>query len=193
MAAGGHLQPFNVQQESSVRKAEREIKDFKLVEALLQRAEYVHMALWDGASPYVIPVSFGYKDRVLYFHSALKGRKAECLRTCDRVSFDAVLEYELCRQLKSCGYTAHFKSVVGVGRASLIEDKDAKRAALDIIMSHYDGPTGHYPDEVLDVTAVVRVDIEELTGKSNPPWQGDEALEVVETVGGEGERLSSAD
>jgi len=176
-----------------VRKAEREIKDFKLVEALLQRAEYVHMALWDGTSPYVIPVSFGYADRVLYFHSSANGKKAQCLRTCDRVSFDAVLEYELSRQLKSCGYTAHFKSVVGVGRASFVQGAEAKRRALDIIMSHYNGPTGHYPDEVLDVTAVVRVDIEELTGKSNPPWQGDPELEVVETVGGADESLSSAD
>ena len=176
-----------------MRKAEREIKDYKLVVALLLRAEYVHLALWDGNAPYVVPVSFGYADGALYFHSSMKGKKAECLRICDRVSFDAVVEYELSRQLKSCGYTAHFKSVVGVGRASFIVDREERRRALDIIMAHYDGPTGHHPDDVLDILAVVRVDIERMTGKANPAWQGDEALEVVETVGeGDGEALSSA-
>nr|WP_279343379.1 pyridoxamine 5'-phosphate oxidase family protein [Fundidesulfovibrio terrae] len=160
---------------------------------MLMRAEYIHLAMWDGASPYVVPVSFGYKDRALYFHSSLKGRKADCLRACNRVSFDAVIEYSLSRQLKPCDYTAHFKSVVGVGRASFVTDRAEKRAALDLIMSHYDGPVREYEDKVLDVTCVVRIDLDELTGKSNPPWQGDEQYEVVDTVGSTGERLSSAD
>jgi len=176
-----------------VRKAEREVKDFKLVEALLMRAEYIHLAMWDGASPYVVPVSFGYKDRVLYFHSSFSGKKAECLRGCARVSFDAVVEYALSRKPTACGYTAHFKSVVGVGRASEVTDRDEKIKALDIIMSHYGGPVGGYEEKVLDVTCVMRIDLDELKGKSNPAWQGDEVYEVVDTVGGQGEALSSGD
>lgn len=177
-----------------MRKAEREVKDFRLVEALLQRAEYVHLAMWDGTRPYVVPVSFGYKDRVLYFHGSFEGRKAECLRACDRVSFDAVVEYELSRQVKACGYTSHFKSVVGQGRASVVEDLAEKIKALDCIMAHYGGPTGKYDEKALAVTCVVRVDVDELTGKANPAWQGDEEYEVLDTVGGlGGERLSSAD
>ncbi|MFZ5426779.1 MAG: pyridoxamine 5'-phosphate oxidase family protein [Thermodesulfobacteriota bacterium] len=169
-----------------MRKAEREIKDIKLVEALLNRAEYIHLAMWDGTSPYVVPVNFGYKDRVLYFHSSYKGRKADCLRACDRVCFEAVVEYSLSRQPKACDYTAHFKSVVGAGRASFVEDPAGKRAALDVIMNGCGGPLGRYDEKILAVTAVVRVDVEELTGKANPPWQGDEEYEVVDTVGGEG-------
>ena len=178
-----------------MRKAEREVKDFKLVEALLQRAEYVHLAMWDGASPYVVPVSFGYKDRALYFHSSFDGKKAECLRACDQVSFDAVVEYELSRQLKACGFTSHYKSVVGRGRISIVEDLHEKVRALDIIMAHYDAPQGKYEETILARTCVVRVDVEELTGKANPPWQGDEEYEVLDAVGsaGGGERLSSGD
>ena len=169
-----------------MRKAEREIKNIKLVEALLNRAEYVHLAMWDGTSPYVVPVNFGYKDRVLYFHSSYKGKKAECLRACDRVCFEAVVEYSLSRQTKACDYTAHFKSVVGAGRASFVEDPAEKRAALDVIMNGCDGPLGRYDEKILAVTAVIRVDVEELTGKANPPWQGDEEYEVVDAVGGDG-------
>jgi uncharacterized protein len=171
-----------------VRKADREIKDFKLVEGLLLRAEYVHLAMWDGTSPYVVPVSFGYENRTLYFHSSHNGKKAECLRTCDRVSFDAVVSYGLVRHPKACDYTAHFRSVVGVGRATIVEDPAEKQRGLDLVMRQVGGPTGKYDEKVLAATCVVRVDIEELTGKSNPPWQGDEPVYVVDSVGG-GETL----
>jgi uncharacterized protein len=176
-----------------VRKIERKIKDHKLVEALLQRAEYIHLAMWDGTSPYVVPMSFGYKDGILYFHSSYDGKKAACLKNCERVSFDAVVEYEVSRKPTACGYTAHFKSVVGAGRVSFVQDPAEKARALDIIMAHYGGPTGKYEEKVLEVTCVVRIDVDELVGKSNPPWQGDEVLDVVDSVGGSGgENLSSA-
>jgi len=165
-----------------MRKTEREIRDVKLVEALLQRAEYVHLSLWDGEKPYTVPVSFGYADRALYFHSSLKGRKAEALRACDRVGFSAVVEYSLSRQLKGCDFTAHFKSVCGVGRAAFLEDPAEKARALDVIMRHYGGPEGHYKPEVLQITAVVRVDVEEMTGKANPPWQGGVQLDCDECL-----------
>lgn len=154
-----------------MRKAEREVKDFSLVEALLMRAEYINLAMWDGTSPYVVPVSFGYKDRVLYFHSSLYGKKADCLRGCERVSFDAVAEYSLCRKPKACGYTAHFKSVVGAGRASIVSDPAEKIVGLNLIMAHYGGPEGPYDEEVLDHTCVVRIDLDEMSGKTNPALQ----------------------
>jgi len=176
-----------------VRKSDREIKDFKLVEGLLRRAEYVHLAMWDGACPYVVPVSFGYENRTLYFHSSHKGKKADCLRACDRVSFDAVVSYGLVRQPKACDYTAHFKSVVGTGRAVIVEDPAEKLRGLDLIMGHLGGPTGKYDEKVLAATCVVRVDIEEMTGKSNPPWQGDEPVYVVDSVGGAETIVGSGD
>ena len=177
-----------------MRKTEREIKDPQTVAALLQRAEYVHLCLWDGEKPYAVPVSFGYQDGALYFHGSHKGRKAECLRVCDRVAFSVVVEYSLSRQPKACDYTAHFKSVCGVGRATFVEDPAGKRRALDIVMRQYGGPEGRYTDEALGATCVVRLDVEELTGKANPPWQGDAVLDdAPEELSGEGERLSSVD
>jgi len=156
-----------------VRKAEREIQDAKLVVSLLLRAEYVSMAMWDGHTPYVVPVNFGFEDGVLYFHGSRTGKKADCLRTCDRVCFEAVIEHTLRRGEKACKYTSHYKSVVGSGRASFVEDIQEKRRAFDIIMRHYAGPENAWEDAALAAIAVVRVDVEQLTGKANPPWQGD--------------------
>ena len=166
-----------------MRRNEREIHDPKLVAALLCKAEYIHLGLWDGTSPYVVPVNFGYHDGAVYFHCALEGKKMECLRLCDRVSFTAVLHYDLVRAVKPCGYTAHFKSVMGFGRARILETPEEKAQALNIIMRYYRAPEVALSDAMLAKTAVVRIDLETLTGKANPPWQGDELAEVAEGAG----------
>ena len=158
-----------------MRRSDREVKDRALVEELLMRAGYVHLAMWDGNSPYVVPVNFGYEDGVLYFHSAKKGRKAQCLLAHDRVSFSAVAEYALVRGGKACDYTARYKSVCGEGRASFIEDPAEKVRALDAIMRHDGGPEGGYDEKELARAAVVKVVVETLTGKANPPWSGGES------------------
>lgn len=151
-----------------MRKAQREIKDKSLVEALLRRCRIMHLALWDGERPYAVTVNFGYADGAVFFHCAREGRKIECLRQNGLASFQAVAEHELVRQVKGCGYTTHYKSISGFGRARELTDPAEKAAALDVIMAQHDGPTGQYPPEILERTAVVRIDVEEMTGKSNP-------------------------
>lgn len=175
-----------------MRRAEREIHDPLLVEALLCRAEYIHLGLWDGTSPYVVPVNFGYKDGAVYFHSAAAGKKVECLRLCDRVCFEAVLNYDLVRAAKPCGYTAHYKSVMGFGRAVFLDDPVEKVEGLNTIMRYNRGPEIAFSEEVLVRTVVVRIDVQTLTGKANPAWQGDELTEVIENED-RGEFYSTAD
>ena len=152
-----------------MRKADREVKDLSQVEALLMRAEYIQLAFWDGIAPYMTPMSFGYKDRVIYVHGSVAGKRGECLRVYGQVGFGAVAQCETVRRATACGYTSHYQSVTGWGRASLIEDPREKAKALDIIMAHYNGPQGGYDDESLQSVSVLRIEVEELTGKANPP------------------------
>lgn len=158
-----------------MRRDERKIQDIAAVETLLRRCQTVCLALWDGSRPYAVTVNFGYKDGVLYFHCAPEGRKADCLRANGLVSFQAVEQYELVRAVKNCGYTAHFRSVSGFGRAEFVTDEAEKTLGMDVIMAQHGAKTGGYAPEVLARTAVVRVLVEELTGKANPAWQGDPA------------------
>ena len=155
-----------------MRKTDREIKDFSLVEAILLRAGYIQLGFWDGAVPYVVPVNFGYKDRVIYIHGSAAGKWGECLRGSDRVGFSAVAQYELVRKLGACGYTSHYQSVSGFGRARLIEDPAEKIRALDVIMARHDGPQGLYDEKVLQTVSAVRIDVEAMTGKANPALPG---------------------
>ena len=45
-----------------MRRKDREITDRKAMEAIISGAEVCRIALCDGNEPYVVPVSFAYRD-----------------------------------------------------------------------------------------------------------------------------------
>ena len=55
--------------------------------------------------------------------------------------------------------------VIGFGKASLVQDLQQKKAALDIIMAHYSNGTYEYPENVMNALSVIKVRIESITGK----------------------------
>jgi hypothetical protein len=156
-----------------MRHPKREIQDKAKVEELLKGCTTMQLALWDGDMPYAVTVNFGYADNAVYFHSAMDGRKMDCIRKNGLAAFISVVESELIRAEDGCGYTTHFTSITGCGRATVLEDPADKAAGLDVILAQHDGPTGGYPEKVLSRTAVVRIDLDELVGKVNPAYPGD--------------------
>jgi hypothetical protein len=111
-------------------------------------------------------MNFGLGENCLFLHCATEGRKLEILRRNDRVCFEMDFLREIKQGTKSCGWGARYESVIGFGRAILVDDPAEKRFALDRIMDHYgaQGPH-HYPDDVLAMTTVIRIEIESLGGK----------------------------
>ncbi len=67
----------------------------------------------------------------------------------------------------SCGWTMRYRSVIGYGIADFVEDPGGKRAALDVIMRQYAERTHEYSDETLRKTAVIKVEIREISGKKS--------------------------
>ena len=66
--------------------------------------------------PYIVPVSFGYHENGIYFHSARSGKKIDMLSANNRVCF----EFESGVMLKQsetapCDWSFAFKSVIGFG------------------------------------------------------------------------------
>jgi uncharacterized protein len=149
-----------------MRKANREIQDKAAIRAIMEEALVCRIGLSDDGMPYVVPMNFGLGENCLYIHCATEGRKLDILRKNDRICFEMDLLREVLRDRSACGYSARYESVIGFGRAVIVEAAAEKRAALDRIMQHYDaeGPFS-YPDETLAKTAVIRIDIESVTGK----------------------------
>jgi nitroimidazol reductase NimA-like FMN-containing flavoprotein (pyridoxamine 5'-phosphate oxidase superfamily) len=118
----------------------------------------------DEGLPYVVPLCFGYEKGALYFHSATVGRKLEILKKNPKVSFEMDIDWELVRSGDRCNM--RYRSVIGFGDASLIEASEDKRNALDLIMRHYHQEPFAYPQDTLKRTAIIKVEIEEMTGKA---------------------------
>ena len=149
-----------------MRRADREIVDKEAIRSILEEALVCRLGLSDDGMPYVVPMNFGLGENCLYLHCATEGRKLDILRRNNRVCFEMDILRELYRHEHHCGCSARFDSVIGFGRAILVEDPAEKRAALDRLMEHCraDGPFT-YAEGSFAKTAIIRIDIESMTGK----------------------------
>ena len=150
-----------------MRRKDLEMADRAEVEAIIAEAMVCRLAMCDGNQPYIVPLSFGYRDDALYFHCAMQGRKLDILATNNRVCFEMDVGLELKRGDSACNSGMKYGSVIGFGTATVIDDPSEKAAALDIIVEHYSVSPDEYPDALLKVTKVIKVEIESITGKKS--------------------------
>lgn len=123
----------------------------------------------DG-EPYGVPISYAYDgDKCIYFHSAVKGHKIECIESDSRCSFcvvgqDAIMPDE---------FTTYFRSVIVKGSVHAVTARDEMMKGLLLMCEKYS--PGVNPDaeisKCIGHVAVLRLDIESMSGK--------EAIELV--------------
>jgi nitroimidazol reductase NimA-like FMN-containing flavoprotein (pyridoxamine 5'-phosphate oxidase superfamily) len=156
-----------------MRRADKEIADRGEIDRILRKATVCRLGLVDGAIAYIVPLSFGYEGNTLYFHSAREGKKIDLLKRNAVVCFQFDVDAEPVRSETSCGWTMRYRSVIGSGTASFVEDPGGKSSAMKIIMRQYtDGPH-EFPEEMLRKIAVIKVAIGEISGKvSGYPGKG---------------------
>ena len=150
-----------------MRRKDKEIKDRAENEEIIQQAAFCHLALADGDRPYVVPLCFGYADGFLFLHSAAEGMKLDILKKNDRVCFSMETDVKAVKGETPCEWGMAFRSVIGFGRAEILHDREDKITGLDAIMKHNKGSSGEYPDAYLKITKVIRVTIEQMTGKKS--------------------------
>jgi len=68
-----------------------------------------------------------------------------------------------------CSASYHYQSIILKGRAEIIKDSEEKRMAMKALMEKYQPEGGYdaFPKEKLAITAVIRIDIEVMTGKED--------------------------
>jgi len=151
-----------------MRREDKEITDRAMIEDIVNRAEVCRIACCDGDMPYVVPMNFGYRDGHVYLHTAREGRKLDILRRNNHVCFEVDVDHALVTADHSCGFDMRYRSVVASGKAFMVEDEEEKKRGLDIIMEHYGEEGPHiYKEKNLSLAMVVRIDVEEMTGKTN--------------------------
>lgn len=153
-----------------MRRPEKEIKDRAQIEAILHRAQVCRIAMCQDGVPYIVPMSYGYRDNCLYFHSASAGKKIDMLRHNNRVCFEVDVDEEHVDSTTPSECSTRYRSVIGLGRAVFVTDPTEKRQALDVLMRHYaDAPSQgfEYSKKPFSKVTIIKVEIESKTGKQS--------------------------
>jgi nitroimidazol reductase NimA-like FMN-containing flavoprotein (pyridoxamine 5'-phosphate oxidase superfamily) len=153
------------------RRTDREITEPEALASVLRRGRYATLALCQGGTPYIVTLSYGFDEpgRALYFHVARSGRKLDALaadpRVCATVVIDGGYEQGACKH--------HYESVVIEGRATIVTGLEEARHGMEVLVGHLEvdpapvwernGLTG---DEAYRPVQILRLDIDEMTGKA---------------------------
>lgn len=152
-------------------RKDREITDTAAKIAVIDGCKVCRLGLAADNRPYVVPLNFGYRyaDGVLtvYVHGALRGKKREMIGKNGAACFEVDSGRELIEADKACNYGFAYESVIGFGHIAVIDAKDEKADALNMIMRHQTGKEAAYrfSDAELDSVAVYKLTIDNCTGK----------------------------
>ena len=140
--------------------------DLQLCESIISRCSVCRLGMVEGDRPYVIPLNFGYRDKTVYIHTALSGRKLDVIARNPNVCVEFDTGHELVKGAVSCKWTMHGESLMAEGRAELIKTAEAKRQALKIIMNHYGGEGDDIPDTALSAVTILRIRLTGMTART---------------------------
>ena len=150
-----------------MRKADREIKDFEEIKELLDECQTIRLAMHDEPYPYIVPLSYGWEERdgklFVYFHCAKEGKKLDLITKNGNVCFEA----DCLAGYKSTGHgvTADYRSLIAFGKAERVYGEELARG-LELLLAHCH-VEGYSAREcaAMDITAVVRITVDGITGK----------------------------
>jgi nitroimidazol reductase NimA-like FMN-containing flavoprotein (pyridoxamine 5'-phosphate oxidase superfamily) len=154
-----------------VRRQDRELTDPSDLASVLKRGRFATISMCHDGEPYLVTLSYGYDEaqRAMFFHVAPEGRKLDALkadsRVCATVIVDGGYDQGRCKH--------RYESVVLTGTMAPVADLDAARAGMRILLEHLeDDPAAVWGKNRLDADAtydrmrVLRLDIDEMTGKA---------------------------
>lgn len=155
-----------------MRRSDREIKSPELIRKTIDDCSICRIGFNDKGEVYIIPLNFGYicdEDKyTFYFHGAKEGRKYELASACPAVGFEMDTDYRLNEAELACSFSARFRSIIGSGRISVVEDDAERIKGLQTIMHKATGRSDwSFDAAALDKTAVFRLEVDKLSCKEH--------------------------
>jgi len=154
-----------------MRRQDREITDNGEKINIIKKCKVCRVGLSDNNVPYIVPLNYGYtfenETLLLFFHSALEGKKLDILKNNNTACFEVDCDTALVEGEAACNYGYAFKSVIGFGKISILENHDEKIFGLNIIMKHQtDKETVfEFTQEQVQRVCVYTMVVESFTGK----------------------------
>ena len=153
-------------------KRELQITDESQIRSILDTAKVLHLGLCVDNEPYVVPMNYGFcleeGKLVFYLHGALRGKKLDMIRANPRVFVELDCDRTPFEGEKPCQYGLGYSSVMGRGKAVIVEDVVEKIEALKHLMKTQTGKDFSFTEQLVSIVAVIRIDVEEFTAKHRP-------------------------
>src|SRR5215469_13873405 len=163
-----------------VREADRAVYDHETVYRILDEGFLCHVGFAIDGQPFVIPTSYGRKGANLYIHGSAASRMLRQMKDGVPVCVAVTLLDGLVLARSVFNHSMNYRSVVILGRATLVEDAREKLDALRVLSEHIipgRWDDARQPNErELKATSVLRVPIEEFSAKvrTGPPIDDEE-------------------
>jgi len=149
-----------------MRRTDKQITDREEIDETIRGSDVCRLAFALADEPYLVPVSFGYDGRDVYFHTAESGRKIDCMAANNRVCFEFERNVRLVADAeKPCSWSFTFESVIGFGTVGELVSPEEKAQGLNEIIRHYSAKTWEFDSTALDATRVWKVSIQSISGK----------------------------
>jgi uncharacterized protein len=178
-----------------VREAERGVYDREIAYTILDEGFLCHVGFVVEGQPFVIPTSYGRKGDALYIHGSAASRMLRNLKESVPVCITVTLLDGLVLARSIFNHSMNYRSVVILGKATLVDQTEEKLEALHLLSEHI--IPGRWNDvrqpneKELKATSVLRVPMEEFSAKvrsgpaiddeedySFPTWAGVVPLEM---------------
>ncbi len=178
-----------------VREPHRGVYDRETAYRILDEGFLCHVGFTVDGQPFVIPTSYGRKDASLYIHGSAASRMLRQMKDGVQICVTVTLLEGLVLARSIFNHSMNYRSVVVLGKATLIDDPVEKLEALRTLSDHI--IPGRWDDvrqpndHELKATSVLRLPIEEFSAKvrlgpaiddeedySFPTWAGVVPLEM---------------
>jgi uncharacterized protein len=179
-----------------VREPERAVYDREAAYRILDEGFLCHVGFAVDGQPFVIPTSYGRVESNLYIHGSAASRMLRQMKDGVAVCVTVTLLDGLVLARSVFNHSMNYRSVVVLGKATLVDDAKEKLEALNALSEHIlpgRWADSRQPNErELKATSVLRVPIEEFSAKVRvgppiddeedyafPTWAGVVPLETV--------------
>jgi nitroimidazol reductase NimA-like FMN-containing flavoprotein (pyridoxamine 5'-phosphate oxidase superfamily) len=151
------------------RLPDRGSYDSDMIFRILDEAFVCHIGFVVDGQPFVIPTGYGRIGETLYIHGSAASRMLRTLSEGVQVCVTVTLVDGLVLARSVFHHSVNYRSVVILGRATLVEDREEKLRALEALTNHI--VHGRWKDArpptdaELKATAVLALPISEVSAK----------------------------
>ena len=166
------------------RLPQRGVYDRELIDQILDEGFVCHVGFVADGQPFVIPTGYARDGDKLYIHGSQASRMLRTLAGGVPVCVTVTLIDGLVLARSAFHHSMNYRSVVVFGRATLIEEREEKLAALIALSEHMipgrweevRGPN----EQELKLTTVLSLPLDEASAKvrTGPPVDDEEDYEL---------------